>query len=120
MIEGARRNGARLETEIAAEVSMQSVLAEFHRELFYQYNIFAVDSSYGTELPGKANTERRLEYYLEKNLDKREVFLGFLFYRDFFDLSPENISVTRVSVLTDGDGAVFETAPLTPSRTMWD
>lgn len=107
LIEGARRNGARLETEIAAEVSMQSVLAEFHRELFYQYNIFAVDSSYGTELPGKANTERRLEYYLEKNLDKREVFLGFLFYRDFFDLSPENISVTRVSVLTDGDGAVF-------------
>ncbi len=107
LIEGARRNGARLEAEIAAEVSMQSVLAEFHRELFYQYNIFAVDSSYGTELPGKGNTERRLEYYLDKNLDTREVFLGFLFYRDFFDLSPENIFVTRVSVLTDGDGAVF-------------
>lgn len=107
LIEGARRNGARLEAEIAAEVSMQSVLAEYHRELFYQYNIFAVDSSYGTALPVKANTERRLEYYLEKNLDVREVFLGFLFYRDFFALSPENISVTKVSVLTDGGGAVF-------------
>lgn len=107
LIEGARRNGARLEAEIAAEVSMQSVLAEYHRELCYQYNIFALDSSYGTELPTKANTERRLEYYLEKNLDAKEVFLGFLFYRDFFALSPENISVTKVSVLTDGGGAVF-------------
>lgn len=107
LIEGARRNGARLEAEIAAEVSVQSVMAEFHRELFYQYNIFAVDSSYGTAMPGKANTERRLEYYLEKNLNVREVFLGFLFYRDFFALSPENISVTKVSVLTDGGGAVF-------------
>lgn len=107
LIEGARRNGARLETEIAVEVSLQSVLAEYHRELFYQYNIFAVDSSYGTSLPGKANTERRLEYYLEKNLDAKDVFLGFLFYRDFFALSPENVSVTKVSVLTDGGGAVF-------------
>lgn len=107
LIEGVRRNGARLETEIAAEISLQSVLAEYHRELFYQYNIFAVDSSYGTVLPGKANTERRLEYYLEKNLSFRDVFLGSIFYRDFFALSPENVSVTKVSVLTDGGGAVF-------------
>lgn len=107
LIEGARRNGARLETEIAAEVSLHSVLAEYHRELFYQYNIFAVDSSYGTALPGKANTERHLKYYLEKNLDCKDVFLGSLFYRDFFALSPGNVSVTKVSVLTDGGGAVF-------------
>lgn len=107
LIEGARRNGARLEAEIAAEVSLQSILAEYHRELFYQYNIFAVDSSYGTVLPGKANTERHLEYYLEKNLDIKDVFLGSWFYRDFFVLSPENVSVTKVSVLTDGGGAVF-------------
>ena len=57
LIEGARRNGARLETEIAAEIGLQSVLAEYHRELFNQYNLFAVDSSYGTNLPGKINTE---------------------------------------------------------------
>ncbi|MCM1541088.1 MAG: DUF5702 domain-containing protein [Blautia sp.] len=107
LIEGARRNGARLETEIAAEIGMDSVLAEYHRELFYQYNIFAVDSSYGTVLPGKSNTERHLEYYLEKNLDTEEVFPGSWLYRDFFNLSPENVSVTKVSVLTDGGGAVF-------------
>ena len=107
LIEGVRRNGARLETEIAADISLQSVMAEYHRELFYQYNIFAVDSSYGTALPGRANTERHLEYYLEKNLNFQDVFLGSLFYRDFFALSPENASLTKVSILTDGGGAVF-------------
>ncbi|MCM1064633.1 MAG: DUF5702 domain-containing protein [Eubacterium sp.] len=107
LIEGARRNGARLETEIAAEISVDSVLAEYHRELFYQYNLFAVDSSYGTTLPGKVNTERHLQYYLEKNLSAEDVFLGSWLYRDFFGLSPENVSVTKVSVLTDAGGAVF-------------
>lgn len=107
LIEGVRRNGARLETEIAAEIGLQSILAEYHRELFYQYNIFAVDSSYGTNLPAKANTERHLEQYLEKNLDVKDVFLGQWLYRDFFALSPAKVSVTKVSVLTDGGGAVF-------------
>ena len=107
LIEGVRRNGARLETEIATEIGLQSILAEYHRELFYQYNIFAVDSSYGTALPTKANTERHLKQYLDKNLDYKDVFLGFLFYRDFFRLSPEQVLLTKVSLLTDGGGAVF-------------
>lgn len=107
LIEGVRRNGARLETEIAAEIGLQSVLAEYHRELFYQYNIFAVDSSYGTALPAKANTEKHLEHYLEKNLNYKDVFLGSFLYRDFFALSPQEVSVTKASLLTDGGGAVF-------------
>lgn len=107
LIEGVRRNGARLEAEIAVETGLQSIMAEYHRELFYQYNLFAVDSSYGTVLPGRANTERHLDYYLEKNLNFRDVFLGDWFYRDFFLLSPGKVSLTKVSVLTDGDGAVF-------------
>ena len=107
LIEGVRRNGARLETEIATETSLQSILAEYHRELFYQYNIFAVDSSYGTNLPAKANTEKHLEQYLDKNLYYKDVFLGPFFYQDFFQLSPKKVSVTKVSLLTDGGGAVF-------------
>ena len=107
LIEGVRRNGARLETEIATEIGLQSILAEYHRELFYQYNIFAVDSSYGTNLPAKANTERHLKQYLDKNLDYNDVFLGFLLYRDFFRLSSGQVSLTKVSLLTDGGGEVF-------------
>lgn len=107
LIEGVRRNGARLETEIVTEIGLQSILAEYHRELFYQYNIFAVDSSYGTDLPGRANTEKHLEQYLDRNLNLKDVFLSSLFYRDFFSLSPKKVSLTKVSALTDGGGAVF-------------
>lgn len=107
LIEGARRNGARLESEIAVEIGLQSILAEYHRELFRQYNLFALDSSYGTSQPGKLNTEKHLEYYLEKNLDLKDVFLGFIFYRDFFALSAKKISLEGVSILTDKSGAVF-------------
>lgn len=116
LIEGVRRNGARLETEIAAEAGLQSVLAEYHRELFYQYNIFAVDSSYGTVMPGKINTEKHLEHYLERNLNCRDVLLGTLFYRDFFALSPQEVSVTKVSVLTDEGGAVFRSCAADAAR----
>ena len=107
LIEGVRRNGARLETEIVTEIGLQSILAEYHRELFYQYNIFAIDSSYGTDLPAKENTEKHLKQYLEKNMDFQDVFLGSVFYRDFFRLSPGKTSLTKVSLLTDGGGAVF-------------
>ena len=49
LIDSARRNGAGLEALCAAEAGMQSVMAEYHRELSRQYNLFAVDSSYGTK-----------------------------------------------------------------------
>lgn len=107
LIEGVRRNGARLEAECVTEIGLQSILAEYHRELFYQYNLFAIDSSYGTMLPGKANTERHLEQYIERNLNLDDVFLDRFLYRDFLGLFADEVSLTKVSVLTDGGGAVF-------------
>lgn len=107
LIQGARRNGARLETEIVSEIALQSILAEYHRELAHKYNIFAIDSSYGTKLPGRRNIERHLQHYLEKNLTQKDIFLENFFYRDFFGLKPEKASVTKGILLTDGNGAVF-------------
>ena len=45
---GVKRNTGRMEGECITDVAMNSVLAEFHRELLNQYNLFFVDSSYGT------------------------------------------------------------------------
>ena len=49
LIEGCRYRGICLETECVMDIGMDSILAEYHRELFAQYNLFAVDCSYGTE-----------------------------------------------------------------------
>lgn len=51
LIEGARTNGARFMTEYAMDVGMNSILAEYHRELLKQYDVFFVDTSYGTNQP---------------------------------------------------------------------
>lgn len=107
LIDGARRNGAGLEALCAAEAGMQSVMAEYHRELSRQYNLFAVDSSYGTSNCGRKQTGEHLAQYIGRNLDCGDVLLGGYLYRDFFGLHLEHAEVSGVSLLTDGNGSVF-------------
>ena len=107
LIDGARRNGARLEAECIADIGLQSIMAEYHRELMKQYNLFAIDSSYGTRACGKANTEAHLSRYLTKNLSYDDIFLSEFLYGDFLALELKQAELKKVSILTDGAGAVF-------------
>lgn len=110
LIEGVRSNAIRLEAECVADVAMNSVLAEYHRELFRRYNLFAIDSSYGTPYSSKSNTEYHLQKYIERNLSTEDIFLSDFLYKDFLAMSLDEdigVEVTRVSILTDGNGAVF-------------
>ena len=107
LIEGARKNGGAMEAFCVADIGMQSVLAEYHRELFDQYNLFAIDSSYGTPEHGSYNTEAHLLKYLEKNLALDEVFLSYFLYRDFLDLQVDGVEMTGMSIFTDDGGTVF-------------
>ena len=107
LIEGARQNAGRLETECITDIVMDSVLAEYHRQLMEQYNLFAIDSSYGTATYGVENVVGRLEYYLEKNLNYEDIFLANIFYRDFFALKVTGTKVTKVSGIMGGNGAIF-------------
>ncbi len=107
LIDGARRNGAGMEAICATEAGLQSIMAEYHRELLEQYNLFAIDSSYGSAVCGKKNTEAHLMEYIKKNLDVGDVLLGGYLYRDFFGLRVDDAKLTGVSLLTDGAGSVF-------------
>ncbi len=107
LIEGARRGGAAMESACAAEIGMQNIMAEYHRELFNQFNLFALDSSYGTRICGRKNTEAHLMEYLKRNLSMEDVFAGKYLYRDFFGLQAYDAELTGVSILTDEKGAVF-------------
>ncbi|MCH5340783.1 MAG: hypothetical protein J1E01_04910 [Acetatifactor sp.] len=107
LIEGARRSGAAMEAACVADIGIQSVFAEYHRQLLEQYNLFAIDSSYGTASPGPYNTEARLLYYLEKNVDLEDIRWTSFGYRDFLKLRVDGIEMTKVSILTDQGGGVF-------------
>ncbi len=107
LIEGVRSNAIRLETECVMDIGLNSVLAEYHRELYRQYNLFAIDSSYGTPQAGKTNVERHLQSYMNRNFAMEDIFLEDYFYKDFLAISVEDTNVTRVSILTDGTGEIF-------------
>lgn len=106
LIAGARRGGAAMEAACVADIGMQSIFAEYHRELLEQYNLFAIDSSYGTAVPGTYNTEAHLVYYLDKNLHFEDKLSSSL-YRDFLGLRVDGVKMTGVSILTDEDGTQF-------------
>lgn len=112
LMDGVRRNGAALEAGCVAEIGLQSIMAEYHRELLEQYNIFAIDASYGTAMCSKSNTEQHLKKYLEKNLSTEDIFLADYLYRDFLALGLGRAELNGMSILTDGGGAVFRSAAI--------
>lgn len=107
LIEGVRCNAIWLETECITDIGLNSVLAEYHRELWKQYELFAIDSSYGTDYAGRENTGQHLKKYIEGNLSTEEILLSDYLYRDFLAMSLEEIDVTGVSIYTDEGGRVF-------------
>lgn len=107
LIEGCRYRGISLETECVMDIGMDSILAEYHRELQKQYNLFAIDCSYGSDNASIKQTERHLLDYMNRNFSLEDVFLEKLFYRDFFAIQAEEAQMTKVAFLTDGEGEVF-------------
>lgn len=107
LIDGARRNGARMEVECVTDIALQSILAEYHRELMRQYNLFAIDASYGTALCSKSNIETHLRNYIEKNLNYDDVFLAKYLYGDLFGIELREAQLSQGAILTDFGGAVF-------------
>ena len=107
LIEGARYSTVQFEAACAADIGLNSTFAEYHRELLDQYNLFAIDSSYLTEYAGKANTERHLREYIDRNLSQNDIFLANFFYRDFLGMKAERVEITGVTALSDEKGKVF-------------
>lgn len=107
LIEGCRYRGISLETECVMDIGMDSILAEYHRELQKQYNLFAIDCSYGTESASIKLTESHLLEYMNRNFSLEDVFLEKLLYRDFFAVQAEEAQAVKAAFLTDGEGEVF-------------
>lgn len=104
LIEGARRSTIRMEGELVADIAMESVLAEYHRELLAQYNLFYVDSSYGSEQPAYQKVNERLQYYLKRNTSYGEELKADFVYRDFLGMEFQDVQVQEVRLATDDNG----------------
>lgn len=107
VIEGARISAIRMKFECVSDIGMNSVLAEYHRELLSQYDLLFVDTSYGGGTPSIANTEGHLKNYMQKNLQCEKV-TGIFQTRDFLDMWMNSVEITQYSIASDEDGAVLK------------
>lgn len=110
MVEGARLHTVRMEAECIADIGMNSVLAEFHRELLEQYDLLFVDMSYGTSNAVIENSSEHLRSYIQNNckgmgfgLDK-----SLFSIRDWLSLSADKAVIREYSIASDYNGNVMK------------
>lgn len=107
LLDGARRNAVRLQAEFAADTAVNSVMAEFNKELLSQYDLLMIDTTYGTGEISAENTCQHLQRYFEKNLSSGGI--QGIKRADFTrtSLTSVRISQTRFA-LDDGCGVLRE------------
>ena len=108
MLEGARRHTVRMEAECITDIGMNSVLAEFHRELLEQYDLLFVDMSYGTSRASIGNSSEHLRRYLQANCRQSSGDKGLFSARDWLALSVDRAVIGEYSLASDDGGNVMK------------
>lgn len=76
LIEGAATGAVRMQAELVADLGIDSVFAEYNRELLNQYKLFFIDSSYGGKNGGTGMVEAHLSDYMSRNMNpEKDLFL---------------------------------------------
>lgn len=106
VIEGVRMHTIRTQTECVMDMAMDSALAEYHRELLEQYDLFFIDMSYGGGSPSYGNTETHIQQYMNMNFQPAKLFeipVG----KDLTGLYAQDVVLLKASVASDDGGAVL-------------
>lgn len=106
MIYSCANQASRLQVECSTDIGFQSILAEYHRELLEQYDLFFIDTSYGSGQPSAAETSNHLQSFINYNLSSKDIFF-LLPHKDLLKLKTEEIQIHTTSVATDQGGLVF-------------
>lgn len=93
-------NAVRMQIEVVTDTAADSVLAEFHRELFRQYDLLMVDTSYGTSSGSTDHLRDHLELYMTENFSSTGLLFGS---RDFTRVSVSSLEVTGTRFAADQD-----------------
>lgn len=118
VIEGVRMHTVRTQTECVMDMAMDSALAEYHRELLSQYDLFFIDMSYGNETPSYGNTEEHIRNYMNMNFRPFEVFripVG----KDLTGLNAQQVEILQASVATDASGTVLKRQAVDYMKNRW-
>lgn len=112
VVEGARIKAIRFQTECVADMAMDSALAEYNRELFSQYDLLFVDTSYGNGQGSLSNTEEHIRAYMDANFRPYDD-VAVLNAKDWMELGTDEVELIRAAVASDEDGACVMSQILT-------
>ncbi len=107
LIQGAAAGAARAQSDLVADLAMDSVFAEYNREVLNQYELFFIDTSYGTGFGGVGRLESRLKAYMEQNMDP-DKSLNMAGATTLLKLSNPYLEIEEVSYASDENGAVWK------------
>lgn len=107
LIESATIGAVRAQSELVADLGVDSVFAEYNRELLNQYELFFVDTSYGTDSGGVGKVELRLKSYMEKNMNP-DKDLNLIGATTLLKLKNPYLEIEEVSYASDENGAVWK------------
>lgn len=106
LFQGARIGAVKMKTECVADISMNSILAEYNRELFKQYSLLMVETSYGSGNHSITNTEEHLKNYAQKNFT-RSLEGRIRRAQTMTSIYCKDARITGTSYATDNGGAVL-------------
>lgn len=112
LIEGARISAIRMQIECVNDMGLNSIFAEYNRELLNQYDLLLIDTSYGTDNPSLAYTQTHMKNYMDYNFQVNKGFLGNK-ARDLLAIEVLDVGISNVSYATDGKGQVLKKQAIT-------
>lgn len=107
LIEGATIGTARVQSEMTADLGLDSVFAEYNRELLNQYDMFFIDDSYCTANGGIGKIESHLSSYINCNAEPT-IDCSFPGHTNFLRLTNPYLEIESVSFATDNKGEVWK------------
>lgn len=106
-VEGAAIGAVRAQAEIVADLGLDSVFAEYHRELLNQYELFFIDSSYGSTNGGIGMVEAHLSDYMSYNMTPDKGFV-MPFEHNLLTLDNPYLEISEVSFAGDEQCMVWK------------
>lgn len=118
VVEGVRLHTIRAQTECVMDMAMDSALAEYHRELLEQYDLFFIDMSYGGSSPSFANVEEHIRGYMNMNFQPFKIF-DIPAGKDLTALNAGEVVLLEASAAPDDGGAVLKRQAVDFVKNRW-
>ena len=106
--ESAAYAASRMKCELATDMSLESVFAEYNRELLSRYDLYFIDSSYGGCVPSLNELKEHMKDYISYNIDPSKGTFSIKKPADFSSLSLASLDIAEVSYASDAAGRVFK------------